>query len=536
MGPVSTTPVGLDLTLELAPSKLTVSYVVSGIQIDAGAPLLDVPRDVVGVPIIELNQSNIAIQDDLGKIEHIVVSDAAALATRGPSLQARILLARATSGSFRVSYTARSTATKGAQPPIGFRHDRAGVSGQGWTFLLLPVFRKRFRFRLYWKTPQQQSGVTSAGVGDLDFLAGSTERVLDMFFMAGRVQTLRDGTGLAVHSIEDLPFDDPQAFIAYCGAARASLARLFGEGTPPYRVFVRINTHFGLTGSVVNGGIIVGCNREEAATGALDTEAFIDHEAVHDWCHLDGTYEESVWHNEGLAEFLGLLVPYQEQRLPAQQFLARVNAFARMAYASPLRDRPLSDIAPNYWRDPLSQREPYLRGFFYFAQLSYALNVGGHSGLIELLKNVRSRQKRGERVDARSWDSLVRSELGDDSAELLQGVLLGNGRFPNAEVWGPEFDCQMRDAVILAPGFGTSTFFTKKVDEVIPGTPAELAGLRPGDRLPNLPSLHETAAVRFGRSLSLDVERGNRLIKVEMQLGTEVVIIPSWNAGRRGPR
>lgn len=535
MGSHFGTHASLDLELSLTPDGLHVSYVVAGVQVDAGAPFLDMPGDVVGVHCVDLRHSNLEIRDDSGEIPSTLKSSAPATSAGGSSGNTEVVLGRTTRGPVRVSYVARprpvGSSLEGGHPPIGLRQGKNGASGQGRTFLLLPRLECSFRFFLRWGQSRGHVGVSSAGEGNVTFTATSVERVLDMFFMIGVVRTLHDESAMRVHTLDEWPFKDPQKFLAYCARARQSLARWFGDEPAAYHAFVRVNDYPGLSGSVVNGGIIVGCNREEVRS--QDVRAFIDHESVHDWAYLDGPYEESVWFNEGLAEFLALMIPFEEKRLDVGHFLNRVNRAARLTYAGPLRRTPLARIAPNYWTDPLSQREPYLRGLFYFAQLSHALISQGSSPLRELIVDVRRRQKHGKRVDASAWDWMVRSQLDDVGTQFLRDLLLGDGQLPDPHIWGRDFDHHLQDALVVEPGFSTSCFFTKVVDTVRPGTPADGAGLEPGDRFLNLPSFYEAASGRAGRSVSLNVQRDGRVFPVRLELGTEVVKTPLWTVSQR---
>jgi predicted metalloprotease with PDZ domain len=246
------------------------------------------------------------------------------------------------------------------------------------------------------------------------------------------------------------------------------------------------------------------------------------------WVRLDGSYEDLVWLNEGLADYYGIVLPFRAGILPEETFLARVNLQARLGYASPYRDRPLADLEPLYWTDFRAQQEPYYRGLFYLARVDAALRARGRGTLDDLVRRLRARSPSAGPLRAGHWREMVAAELGSEGERLLKTVLLGSMEPPPAGLWGEAFECRLAEAPVPDPGFDVSTFVTKTVAGLRPGGPAARAGLRDGDVLVTMPSYQTFATRPPGQAARIRVRRGAREFTVHLRPGTETALIPSW--------
>jgi predicted metalloprotease with PDZ domain len=283
-------------------------------------------------------------------------------------------------------------------------------------------------------------------------------------------------------------------------------------------------------GSALTHSFVVGWH-EQTVDSVERLDAFIDHELVHEWVQLDGSYEESVWLNEGLADYYGVVLPFRAGLLSEEAFLDRVNLQARLGYASLYRNLPLSDLAALYWSDFRAQQEPYYRGFFYLAGVDFALRTRGRT-LDDLVGRLRSRHRSGKPGHVSHWRAMVTDELGAEGDRLLDGVLLGSMAPPPAAIWGDAFECRLDEAPVIEAGFDVSTFITGTVTGLRPDGPAALAGLRDGDVLVSMPTYNALVTRAPGQTSAILVRRGTQELTIHFAPGFDTALVPTW---RRSP-
>jgi hypothetical protein len=518
--------------LEVTDNGLRVAYRLDGVHFPADAVVAKLRVQVAGVPTIRLDEEDLEFEDDDGPIEvrsELCSSDDA----EDPATC--WYTSRATRGAVRVAYRARTrgvdAATSAGHPPVDLRTEAGGVTGPGQAFLALPPLEGQLDLSLRWVIADGRGriGVCSFGTGDLDLGAMSLEALLDCHYMAGDVTTVdHSHLPVSVHYLTRPSFD-ADAFADHTAQVNQALASTFHESPPPFRVFLRRNPYRGMNGSALTHSFVAGWN-EQTADSVERLEAFIDHELVHEWVSLDGPYEEAVWHNEGVADYYGIVLPFREGLISEASFLSRVNVQARLGYASPYRNVPLSELVPLYWSDFRAQQEPYYRGFFYFARLDLALRTHGSHGytLDDLVRQLRDRRKSGERVQAEEWQAMVAAELGHEGARLLDDVLLGSMEPPPASVWGETFEYHLEEAPVIDPGFDVSTFITGTVTGLRSDGPAALAGLRDGDVLVTMPTYNGFVSQAPGQAAELRLRRGTQESTIYFQPGSDTALVPSW--------
>jgi len=530
----------LNLTLEVTDNGLLVAYRLAGVHFPVHAVVAKLPVRVAGVLTIRLDDEDLEVEDDEGAIgvrsEMCSSDDADDPATCWYT-------SRATRGAVRVAYRARTrvvdAATSDGHPPVDLRTEAGGVTGPGRAFLALPPLEGELDLSLTWVIADRrgQIGVCSFGVGDLDLGATSLEALLDCHYMAGDVTTVDHSClPVSVHYLTRPSFD-ADAFADHTAQVNQALASTFHESPPPFRVFLRRNPYRGMSGSALRHSFVAGWN-EHTVDSMERLESFIDHELVHEWVRLDGPYEEAVWHNEGLADYYGIVLPFREGLISEDSFLSRVNLQARLGYASPYRNVPLSELVPLYWSDFRAQQEPYYRGFFYFAHLDFALRAHGRHAytLDDLVRQLRAQRQSGEQVEADKWRAMVATELGHEGARLLNDVLLGSVTPPPTSVWGEAYECHLEEAPVIDPGFDVSTFITGTVTGLRSHGPAALAGLRDGDVLVAVPTYNGFVSQAPGQAAEVRFRRGTQESTIHFQPGFETALVPSWQRAHHVPQ
>lgn len=525
----------LALTLAAVDDRLRVSYVCHGLSVPAGAVVAKLPGRVAGLSTIPVDAMELDVRDDLGRVpvHHSMTSDDddPVHCWQTP---------RPTRGPLRVSYIARppGEVPAGAHPPLDLRAEGGGLSGCGRLFLALPPAEGPVDLRLRWIGLQQgSSGICSLGAGDLALTVADLEELRDSYFVVGSAAVSRHPSEpVSAHYLTRPPFD-VTAFIDHTAAVHAHLAAVFGDDPPDLQVFFRHNAaQRGLSGAALTRSFVTGWNDQLTQSGER-LEAFVDHELVHGWIDIDGPYEETVWHNEGLADYYGVVIPFRVGLLSESAFLRRINLHARLAFASTHREEPLSELAPAYWTDFRAQQEPYHRGFFYFAELDRALRSRATAiSLEDLVRKVRRRQRLGDHVDVVAWQTMVEAEIGALARELLEPVLLGSLRLPDPEIWGPRLRCRLEEVPVLDIGFAPSTYITNVVSGLRPGTVAANAGLRDGDILLGLPSYEDLVLRSPGDVFEVRLMRDGTEERAILHAFDTTTQAPQWFPGREVPR
>ena len=124
-------------------------------------------------------------------------------------------------------------------------------------------------------------------------------------------------------------------------ALNRALADFFEQPIADYRIFLRHNPYRGISGSTLRQSFVAGWN-EQTVDSVERLESFIDHELIHEWVCLEGSYDETVWFNEGIADYYGIVLPHRHSLLTEADYLSRVNLSARQCFASPYHGQPLS--------------------------------------------------------------------------------------------------------------------------------------------------------------------------------------------------
>jgi hypothetical protein len=514
----------LRLSLTVGVQDLQVVCRISGADLPEGTVIAELPLMIAGVPAVSLSRDALAIGDDDGQLP--CRRETARSPDGGEIVCWRT--GRRAQGPVEVSYLACArivdAATRDGQPPVDLRREGGGLTGQGRAFLALPSGDDLWNVTLTWDG--SAVGLCSLGEGDLVLKAVPLDVLRDCHFMAGPVITVApQGSSLSVHYLS-APSFDVEVFARRVAQANQVLADVLGEEPGPYRVFLRCNPYRGLSGSALPGAFVAGWNAQSIDL-ADQLEAFIDHELVHEWVRLDGSYQETVWHNEGLADYYGIVLPYRAGLISAGTFLDRVNLQARFAYASPFRDEPLADLAPRYWSDFRAQQEPYYRGFFYFARLDAMLRDRG-SGLERLIRQLRS-DRRAKPVGVRDWQAMVTAEIGIAGQELLDDVLTGQALLPPASLWGDGFRCGLTEAPVVDPGFDVTAFITGAVTGLRPESPAAQAGLLDGDTLTDLPDYNSLVRQPPRQAARVTVLRSGRELRIRVPSGSKTVQVPEWS-------
>jgi hypothetical protein len=484
---------------------------------------------VAGVPASVVTQRHLTASDDLGPMPLACTTTGSGVVTR--PLWRRWTVGRPSVGQVEVRYLAPyrtvDTHTAAGHPPLDLRREGGGVTGTGVSFLALPPPSGRWQIGLRWQASggSPLDGACSLGVGDVT-ADGTTEVLRDSHYMAGDLNSARTA-GVTVWWLTPPSFDI-RAFTARIAKHHEIIAGAFGGSAGELQVFLRSNPYPGLSASAFPSSFVVGWDHgsPDAATRLDHTLA---HELVHGWVHLDGEPDETVWFNEGAADYFATVLPLRHGLLSRSAFLDRVNLAARLCYANPYRDLPLTATIPLAWTDFRAQQLPYGRGMFYLADLDARLAERAPAGSVqELVTRVISRQRSGQHVGLPEWADMVSATTGVDETPRIDAMVFQADGRPRADTWGPQFEYFVDDAPVIDPGFDPSTFTTRRITGLAPHGPAATAGLADGDLVLNLPSYEQLARRQPAQPFSITVQRDGQPLVVTVAAAPQRAKVPAW--------
>lgn len=472
----------LDLILTPGEDRLDVRYRLDPAALDAGDVLAQLRLTVAGITTVAVADDELAASDQLGDLPLSCVTDDEAR---------RWVVDRATVGAVEVRYPAPYRQTTSGHPPNDLRREAGGVTGTGNIFLALPPATRRWRMTLEWP-----------GASSIDTpVEGTTDVLADCHYLAGG--TSESCGPVTTWWLTPPPFD-VRVFTEQIAGLHQVYAETFAHGKAGrLRVFLRSNTSPGLSGAGFPMSFVVGFDATHPDTGPRMYH-HLAHELVHSWVTLDGEHDFYSWYVEGLADYFSSVLPYRHGLIDRATFLAEINDAARNLCANPHRDLKLRDAEALRWTDLRADRIAYTRGMFYFADLAWRLD----GDLADLVMT----------TPFADWVDAVSQVTGADESRRFAALVLEPGGWPRADLWGPDFEYFEDEAPVLEFGFDPVTFMTRRVVGLVPGGPADRAGLREGDPITGLPGYDDLLRTRRGQPILLNG------VAIELDWQT----VPAW--------
>ena len=522
------------VTLSTGPRGVWVAWQLDGVALKAGDPVGQMPLSIAGAPTLQL-ECEVAATDELGPVPlvtRLTESD------EGEALRCWSV-GRSTFGAVAVSYLAEPVAEepRAATPPLELRREGVGLSGALKCFLVLPPGPEDLTFELRWDGLVGCGGsregwmVSSLGEGDGrdGELAGAGLELLgDTYVMCGDLADRhhRDGH-LSIWWLTH-PGIDVEAFTARLGSTYQVMSEAFDAPAHPYRVFLRAHPHRGANASAHPASFVMAMNPAEQLDEAPLYET-LAHELVHEWLRLDGPVEDVTWFVEGAADYYSLVLPFRAGMLDEEAFLNAVNFEARECYANPHRNVSVREAQQLFFSDFTAHRLPYARGMFYLADLDARLMraTSGYQGVDDVVRDVLRKRRAGAPVGIQQWCARVQEVLRDAEMPILDAlVFTGQGR-PGKDCFGPQFEQETVQVPVLDLGFDPSTLVTQRVRGLVPGGPADRAGLREGVEI-DLPRYPEIVRLNVGDVLDIGFTRDGETTRIALPLTGETAPVPQW--------
>lgn len=530
------------------PTEVETTISMEGAGVEAGAPLVQLPLVSGNMLTAATTLTNLKASDAMGELP-LDVGDVEQGQVGERVWKAR----RATSGVVTLSYrvpAAGATGARGAGTPVEMRRDAGAISASASTFLLLPPDSRDYRLSLDWDLssfPADAKALSSFGPGSIRLNEGiSLDAIRASYYMAGHIGTYpspagKTGFNAAWQGEVPVPAAPLMAWTRSLYDHYSALYRRSPD--QPYSVFVRYNP--------INGGGGVGQFRSFVLTYKGDWPAneeqwlkfTLAHEMYHTFQPHMGTESEALdasWFNEGTAVYYGWMLPVRYGLSKSEYLLSHVNMSAMRYYTSIKAALSNDEVARNFWADTRIRMLAYDRGAFYFAIVDQQIRKrsGGKRSLDDLLLALKERENAGHKLVAADWEQAIAGELGPSAATDFRNMLAGKLQLPRSDVFGP---CFQRTSVPLRRyelGFDPNVLISPQrvVRGLVPGSEAEKAGLRNGDRLVNAVP-QDFAASSQTYKLTFPVQRAGREFIISYLPRGEAVNTPQWKrvVGSRNP-
>lgn len=421
-------------------------------------------------------------------------------------------------------------------PRVDLRSDQGGLIGTGGWFLPQVDQDDFYIHTVEWDLSEAPAGtraIWTFGEGPyrIEHL-GTIDTFARSVFMVGNVQSsparpqLRPLPGTcATYWFGDLP-PILQRLRSFNTDLYTPMADFFQDVDSSYRIFIRTSLR-GWGGSSFLVSYILEYSDSILEAAYDEVMSLLAHEMVHSFTSLcnedDGT--ENAWYFEGIANYYATFLPYRFGLVSPSYVTTRVNGSLCRYYTNPEINIPMSDALKYFFTSWYSKWIPYDRGFAYFLLVDDQLRRlpgepdSNASGLFDrIVVDLSVRWRRGEKVQQKDWLTSIGYFLRDrvECAAQLRAVLTGK---PSISLAGRRVGStknMLRETrqYVLQFGYSRPSVTSRVVEGVVPGSHAELAGLRNGDVILRTGSTTEAAQGSLTKYFVL-VERHGEELTVE---------------------
>lgn len=344
---------------------------------------------------------------------------------------------RAVNGPLHIFYVVPAAAplTKFRGPHIDLQAAGGGISGAFVSFLLLPKWEGKMHVQVKWHLPEQQTVISSYGVGDT---AQDTDRssLLNTLFLAGPVQNRSHGqskSGLSVSSLGVQPsvLDEVGEIASNLYTVEHNAFR--GSGEAPFHILIRSYDGGPIMSRRADAGTFLLYLPPATFPDRLAIRSLIGHEIVHSLIRDldDEPGEDGDWYTEGTADYFSIVLPWQAHINGVCDYTTLINDEAAMYYTNARRGLPNETLARVMWTGRDAWTIPYARGASYFADLDQKLvEHGAGINVVDLVNEMTRRISSGTAATNRTWRDLLENRVGAWAQGDWDRMMKGNVMFP----------------------------------------------------------------------------------------------------------
>lgn len=270
--------------------------------------------------------------------------------------------------------------------------------------------------------------------------------------------------------------------------------------TSVYRIFLRESPH-GWGGTAFRDSFVLEWCRgiRFESDVASDEEHFylLAHEAAHNWPRMDsgkGQQEdgETVWYEEGIAEYYSILLPYELGLVSAESFTRKMSNSLSAFYTSPAINMTLDEAAKRAWLDTNAQRLPYYSGLLYLFRLDVYIRrtSSGKQSLRDPVMDFLDLKRQEKPFTFVEWQGIIERYVGDWAQQELDRMSKGGWVVPPPSTEdlalfarpGDHLELKYKRERVFERGYDPEVKKGRTIiRNVVPGSEAAVAGIRDGD-------------------------------------------------------
>lgn len=230
--------------------------------------------------------------------------------------------------------------------------------------------------------------------------------------------------------------------------------------------------------------------------------------------------------DRGLSYLFSVFLPFRFGQRRPDYFRATVNGFLSSYFTNPLVSKPLSELtALDPSRDWYVASARATRAFLYMLKMDFgcrraakARGVDLERPMDDLVRDLCSRRKRGEKVQRKEWQQGIAFWRGEDDADKLFSEMLLEGKVNELDdmlsSFGTTYGPRAIEQEVLDFGFDRESLAVGLVSGLVEGSRASGAGLRNGDVI-LWHSRPEIFQIHYEEKFKVVVERDKEKLDIE---------------------
>ncbi|EHK19009.1 uncharacterized protein TRIVIDRAFT_67029 [Trichoderma virens Gv29-8] len=518
--------------------KLIVGGLYRGLQ--GGSPLDETHyfQDIVGD--IATKFDNIQANDDIGPLTIVIEHSS----NQNRSLVWKV--DRPIQGDLIIQYDVipieEDTLVSGSE---ALRRDEDGLVGIALSFIPIPIVKEptTVDVTIDWgisKFPKDIRTLSSFGEGSISKRVISLKELSECVFMVGKITsfppTAHNDVDHARNKFRGIhwlgtPPDNLCAMREFMGNMVPRLCDFFKDEGGARQVFMR-KVRRGLCATQVTSGILVDYDDHTKEEEDWDLVRLFNSSMIATWAQLDleddGTPND--WFTQGISHIYTIYLPYRFGQRSPDYFRATLNGYLSSYFTNPFVTYPMDKIPLDSW---YGQAALAMRSCIYMIRMdcftrraSVSRNAGVLRPIDEIVADISSRRRRGEKVQTKDWLKYLGDWIGGGAAEE-HFYRMRSGEIMDLEDMKTAFDGIHPDEQrVLDMGFNLSSLTSGIVSGVVEQSEAAKGGLMKGDKI-LWHSRTEYCGTHYEDQFRLLVDRDGKTMNIEFwPRGNDVV--KSW--------
>ncbi|KAL7910269.1 hypothetical protein GGI35DRAFT_479134 [Trichoderma velutinum] len=518
--------------------KLTIGGLSRGLQ--GGNPLDETHYFQTIVGDIENTFDNIQAHDDLGPLTISV--------EHGPSQNQSLAWKtdRPVQGDLSIQYDAVPIQEEVLSSSLETqtRHEE-GFIVIASSFIPIPAVKESTAVdvTIEWdlsSAPKETRTLSSFGEGNVLQKTTSLKELSECVFMVGKVSSYTlppsldedraRGELCGIHWMGTLP-NSLEAMKEFTSNMVPRLGAFFKDDGATRQIFLR-KVPRGLRATQVTNEILIDYDDDAKDENDWDLVRLFNASLIATWAHLDpeddGTPND--WFTQGISHIYTIYLPFRFGQRSPDYFRATLNGYLSSYFTNPFVSYPIDKIPLDSW---YGQAAIAMRSCIYMIRMdcftrraSVARNAGVLRPIDEIVADISSRRRRGERVRIKDWLKYLGNWIGEEAAEQhFYGMR--SGEIMDLEDMKTAFDgIHPDEQQVLDMGFDQSSLTSEIVSGVVEHSEAAKGGLMNGDEI-LWHSRVEYCGTHYADKFHLLVNRHGKTINIEFWPRSNSVV-KSW--------